>query len=88
MTSHLTSIIYILYRVYKLVKYIIVCRYYILHITMTITLLVTQTHNANIPLFPGLSAHHSLPEIVSLVDVEGVEHLNGKRKYDGGVLLS
>ena len=55
---------------------------------MTITLLVTQTHNANIPLFPGLSAHHSLPEIVSLVDVEGVEHLNGKRKYDGGVLLS
>ena len=72
-----------------MVKYIIVCRYYILHITLTITLLVTrQTQNVNIPLFLGLSADHSLPDIVILVDVEGAEHLHGERKYDGGVLLS
>ena len=44
--------------------------------------------NVNIPLFLALSPHHSPPQIVLLVVVEGAEHLHGKRKYDGGVFLS
>ena len=80
MTSHLTSIIWILYVLYRNWLNIILC----VHITYYIDYYtISRTDNVDIYFFLFLRPHHSLPQSARRTVLERVEHLHGKRKNDG-----